>query len=493
MSSNVIELSDLPPIDDIAMNSSSGADAPSNFGLDFLMNPNAKSLGDSGSYNKNEPLDNLDDLENELNALSNPEQNSSNTHDVSELFKTSDVSISDSKAPPISVSPTSNQDAGKFNVKFNSTENINVGTKNNSETWDGYSSTFNNVPLNPEAPVNDEPKKTKEQLFRDKQDLLIKIRKQERKGIVFSQSYNSDSSYIEMKCEYDAVMKDLKRDSSVAMISSAYSTILKGLEYFTTEIANPLDAQLDGLGDLVDETISDHDDLFGRFADKWMAGETQIPVEAEMIFAAGYPIIMVHMTNLSLKNAPPEMEKILRSNPELLSAFQSAAMQEMQKSAPGVGKFVNETGNMRTQHQRQPQPQNQYHQPTYNDHDQYHQQQQPHSHHQLPPPLETQSREKDKSSSLRNPERSARQPVNANKSSRSEMAGPGNISDILDGIKTKKTFNPPVNIDIQTQSANNDSMISIHDMKELHASNNTKLPKKNGKKSSRTKTISLDL
>ena len=85
MSSSVIELSDLPPMDDTEISSGSGTDSQSNFGLDFLMNTNAKSLGTSSV--KNVPLDNLDDLENELNALSNPEQNSSNTHDISELFK----------------------------------------------------------------------------------------------------------------------------------------------------------------------------------------------------------------------------------------------------------------------------------------------------------------------------------------------------------------------------------------------------------------------
>jgi hypothetical protein len=96
------------------------------------------------------------------------------------------------------------------------------------------------------------------------------------------------------------------------------------------------------------------------------------------------------------------------------------------------------------------------------------------------------------------------------------MKGPSDISEILSGLKTKtiniqepptpsfSNQNPPMmsnsgymsssQIDQDTQSINNDSTISISDLKDLQSSGSGNMPKRSRRKPRSDKnTISLDI
>jgi hypothetical protein len=70
------------------------------------------------------------------------------------------------------------------------------------------------------------------------------------------------------------------------------------------------------------------------------------------------------------------------------------------------------------------------------------------------------------------------------KSTRREMKGPSDISDILAGVKTKK-----VNI---KATVDNKSTISVQDLKELQGKD-LNIPKKSKRKRSERNTVSLNL
>jgi hypothetical protein len=71
--------------------------------------------------------------------------------------------------------------------------------------------------------------------------------------------------------------------------------------------------------------------------------------------------------------------------------------------------------------------------------------------------------------------------------SRPEMKGPTDISDILSGLKTKT-----INIQEQSPPNNDNSTISINDLKELQSEGN--MPKRSGRrKKSASNTVSLDI
>ena len=72
-------------------------------------------------------------------------------------------------------------------------------------------------------------------------------------------------------------------------------------------------------------------------------------------------------------------------------------------------------------------------------------------------------------------------------SRRPEMKGPTDITDILSGLKTKT-----INIQQPVQNTNDNSTISINDLKDLQSDVN--MPKRSGrKKKSASNTISLDI
>jgi hypothetical protein len=64
------------------------------------------------------------------------------------------------------------------------------------------------------------------------------------------------------------------------------------------------------------------------------------------------------------------------------------------------------------------------------------------------------------------------------------MKGPSDITDLLSGLKTKT-------INIKEQNANDNSTISISDLKDLQGEGN--IPKKSKRRSSNKNTISLDI
>jgi hypothetical protein len=195
------------------------------------------------------------------------------------------------------------------------------------------------------------------------------------------------------------------------------------------------------------------------------------------------------------KSAMPGMDDIMRQNPDLMRQFQSAAVNSMGNTNPGFAGFMGGLMNP---------------EPTANS-----------SRGPPPAPLATQNQSRSSSSFRPDPATMSRTsahnddgisiresnfgvpgfepPQNAQKSSRrADMKGPGDINDILSGLKTKT-----INIAESTSSSNqrtfskedheyNSSTISIDDLKELQGNSN--IPKKSKRKPKSDKnTVSLDI
>ena len=167
------------------------------------------------------------------------------------------------------------------------------------------------------------------------------------------------------------------------------------------------------------------------------------------------------------------MDDILRQNPDLMRSFQSAAVNSMSQSSPGLSGFMNMMNNDEGQYSKG----------------------------NLPPPLATQGPNSIPPPSSRPGNNSSvNQNLNFSQSnyqndginlrennSRAEMKGPTDISDILSGLKTKS-----INIQEPNSQSINDSTISISDLKELQGDGN--MPKRSGRrKKSSSNTVSLDI
>ena len=424
-------------------------------GIELLMNDNKKKDGIKKSGIE---IDDLTSLENDLNSLSDIGKSSSSNHTFSNL---------------------TSESSAKQSVKFS--DNIHIGkatasdTPTDSKTWDGYAK-FNNIPLNPDVkPVDTTPQMSKEDTLREKLKYLRKLEALEKKGIELTKKYSMESPLMEMQGEYEMIMEEKARQNSVKFQGNMMMAVINGMEFLNSRF-DPFDIKLDGWGEQINENITDYDEIFGELHDKYKSKATMAP-ELKLLFQLGGSAMMVHMTNTMFKSAMPGMDDILRQNPDLMNQFQKAAVNSMSDTNPGFSGFMN--GLMSDQRQGNGQGQG------------------------PPPPVSTQTA---KNPASRQGNNSFDTPIQLgrnnftddgisvnmkenNNSRRPEMKGPSDISDILAGLKTK-TINIHETKDKEIN--NNNSTISISDLKELQDGNGVPNRSKRRQKSDKN-TISLDI
>jgi hypothetical protein len=293
----------------------------SNFGsgIELLMNDKAKEGSKKMSSDIN--LDDLNNLENELNNLSEDTTYTSTKSNFFSGISSSDEHTNDKQSP----SP------GSGSVRFG-------GLDENSQTWDGYGK-FNNIPLNPDTPaVPTQPQISKEEMLREKFKILRKLEALEKKGVEFSRKYTMESSLAEMQGEYETIVDEKNKKNSMKFQGNMLMAIINGIEFLNNRF-DPFDIKLDGWSEQVNENIQDYDDIFGELFEKYKSRATMAP-ELKLLFQLGGSGMMIHMTNTMFKSAMPGMDDILRQNPDLMRQFQTAAVNSMGQSSPGLSGFM---------------------------------------------------------------------------------------------------------------------------------------------------------
>ena len=506
----VIDISNLPS------DSRFGGNKSSNFGggLEFLMNDKLKSGGNKGGGGDID-IGDLNALEAELNELSDvtvPSSSASKSVFFSGIGSGSGSGSNNNvsfKDDPIELGNGNNGSNGGFNLGSST-----ASAGDDKQTWDGFGK-FNNVPLNPDVPVDANPQMTKEELLREKFKYLRKLEDLEQKGITLTKKYSMESSLAEMKGEYETHLEERERRNSVKFQGKMLMSVITGMEYLNNKF-DPFDLKLDGWSEQVNENIDDYDDIFSELHDKYKTKAKMAP-ELKLLFQLGGSAIMLHMTNTMFKSAMPGMDDIMRQNPELMQQFTAAAVNSMSQNRPGFGNFMGDLmgpGPQGPQGPQAPQPQAP-------------RQTQPYIPNQRPPPPPVPTSVRDPNSDAGTPFRAgnntAAAPMPSNRpdlsaarntgssasassnpasnpvtvSKRPDMRGPTDISNILSGLKTKSVSlqqeSLPPAPPAQSQSFNEDktSTISISDLKELQ---NDHLPHKSKRRQRSDKnTVSLAL
>lgn len=423
----------------------------SNFGSGMEMFMNSKSL----KSNSMENLNSIDDIEKELNILSlgidnndTPIQIETN-NDNSFSFNRNNENNTFKQNVNFSNTPTE--------VKFNTIvednlPSVNLGpatlkTDDTSVTWDGFKK-FNDIPINPTLDVPKEPSLTREELLREKLTYIKKLEYLEKKHrLELSKKYTLESNLNEMKAEYETIVADIEKQNSVQFQSKMLMAFVTGIEYLNKKF-DPFDVDLDGWGEGVNENINEYDDVFAELHEKYKSKAKMAP-ELKLLFMLGGSAVMTHMTNTVFKSSMPGMDDIMRQNPELAHQLTQAAAKSMADKSPGFGNFMGDLMNSGNK------PNNTH-------------QQEPVKRTMRPPsPIATSNRPDIEMSrggnnlsmmddgvqmnafgaSLQDPT------INSfkNDTTRAEMKGPSDLSDILAGLKTKSA-NVPNNKPVITQA-----------------------------------------
>ncbi len=497
MDNDIIDISmDFDSLDNFSSSKSSFGG-----GLELLMND--KKPG-SAAPTSDIDIEDLNNLENELNDLAQDTAGGSFSNNFeSNLFGVKS-SYDDKPSVRFDEEPSI-----KFVDSPRNSSNLGHSTSNtasDAKTWDGYGK-FNNIPINPDIKMSSEPKLSKEELLREKFKYLRKLEALEKKGVELTKKYNMESSLQEMQGEYEMIMEEKAKDNSIKFQATWMKHIVQGIEYLNGKF-DPFDINLDGWTTQVNENINDYDEIFAELYDKYKSKATIAP-ELKLLFQLGGSAMMVHMSN-KICNAMPGMDDILRQNPDLMHQFQTAAVNSMAAKNPGFSGFM--SGLMNPNGGNYSEPQN----PRGSG---------------PPPPLATQgpnaiptptNRPGNNNYNSRPDVTIARgavfddginiretsigvpgfePPQPAQRSSRRpDMKGPSDLGDILSGLKTKTiTVNPappqqqyvPQVETINIQD-NNNSTISIEDLKSIQSEAN--VPKRSRRKQKSDKnTVSLDI
>lgn len=385
-------------------------DANFGSGIELLMNDKVKNQKKSPSSNS------LKDLENELNSI-----------DVKD-------------GPPMSLGDNK-EVAYKEKESFQNKPVIQIakatsGMEIKNETWDGFKD-INSVNLGSET--SHATKMNKEQLLKEKFEILRKLETLESKGATLSKKYSMDSDLNEMKGEFEFLMNEKEKDNSMKFQGKVLTTLITGIEFLNNKF-DPFDIKLDGWSEQINENVDDFDEIFAELHEKYKSKAKMAP-EIKLLFQLASSGIMIHMTNTMFKSALPGMDDIMRQNPDLMNHFTKAAMSSMEQSSPGLSNFMNDMGMSHGRNE--------------------------------PTDMRSQPEEF---------QRSSAPPPRPPPPMRNEMKGPTNIDSLLSNLGKSSAKN-----DIKVE---NNSTISIEDLETLSVGSRGSGKKSSKRKSDKT-TISL--
>jgi hypothetical protein len=190
-----------------------------------------------------------------------------------------------------------------------------------------------------------------EEMQRKKFDLLCKLERLKKKGVVVPRTYTMNSPYEEIKYEYEKLHNERLMDNSVKMYRQMLVSTTTAIEYLNTK-ANPFDFYLDGWSDQVHSQQHDYDEIFEEIYEKYKDRGSMAP-ELRLLMSLGGSAIMYHLSNTMFKSVLPGAQDILRQNPDLMKHMQQTLLNTMAQQGPTEATFAGMMGGAMNSNPRQ--------------------------------------------------------------------------------------------------------------------------------------------
>ena len=246
---------------------------------------------------------------------------------------------------------------------------------------------------------------------KEKEELLMKFERLKRLGYNIPYQFNMTSDLETMKYEYDKLKKEKEIENGIKFSRKMLMACTTGIEFLNNKF-DPFDVKLDGWSESIHENINDYDDVFTELYEKYHTSSNMAP-ELKLIFMLGGSAFMFHLTNTMFKSNLPNMQDILRQNPNLMGQFAQGFNPQQQSP--------------QQQQYQQPPPQQQYRQPP----QQQFQQPPPQQQYRQPPPQQQY------------------QPPPPKKS---DMNPPKGVDEILAELKNNRNFNDETSIESEPRN-----------------------------------------
>jgi hypothetical protein len=171
---------------------------------------------------------------------------------------------------------------------------------------------------------------TEENLMKEKYEILRKFDRLAKLGVPLRKRFTIDSPIEEMRMELEFIKREKAMDQTIKQFCDWYITGMSALEWSSKNvpIMQAFGLRLDGLSESAQMNVvdmeEDFEELYDLYGDKLkMHPLVRIPIRTCMM------VYMVHLTNQMAAKAPiPNMDQILRTNPDIARQLATAAMQQ---------------------------------------------------------------------------------------------------------------------------------------------------------------------
>jgi hypothetical protein len=200
------------------------------------------------------------------------------------------------------------------------------------ETSDGFKN------LNAGSFMSHTPRMSEEYVMKEKYEILRKFERLQKLGVPIRKRFTLDSPLEEMKMELEFIRREKAMDQTIKQFCDWYITGMSAMEWSSKNVPlmQAFGLKLDGLSESAQMNVADmeedFEELYDLYGDKLkMHPLVRIPIRTCMM------VYMVHLTNQMAMKAPiPNMDQILKSNPDIARQLSMAAMQQQTQSMKSV-------------------------------------------------------------------------------------------------------------------------------------------------------------
>src|SRR6056300_1120714 len=188
---------------------------------------------------------------------------------------------------------------------------------------------FDDEPMEAEE---EQPSKGYTSIDEEKSDLINKLGRLEKKGFAVNKRLTAYSNIEELRSEVKRITYSIDVEQSVRFSRRMLIACVTGLEFLNKRY-NPFEVQLEGWSESVMENVDDYDGVFEELYVKYRSKVSVAP-EVKLIMMLGGSAMMFHLTNSMFKSVMPNMNDVIKQNPDLVKNMM-AAVQNTTRSPEG--------------------------------------------------------------------------------------------------------------------------------------------------------------
>ena len=161
----------------------------------------------------------------------------------------------------------------------------------------------------------------------EKSDLLNKLGRLEKRGFNINKSLNAYSAVDDLRTEVKRITYSIDVDKSIKFSRRMLIACVTGIEFLNKKY-NPFEIQLEGWSENLMENQDDYDEVFEELYVKYRTKMNVAP-EIKLIMMLGGSAMMFHLTNSMFKQVMPNVNDVMKQNPDLMQNMMSAVQNTM--------------------------------------------------------------------------------------------------------------------------------------------------------------------